>query len=562
MKRNVKQNSILQLSLGAAVIVLINIIASFVFTRIDLTSEKRFTLSPSTREILKNLNDVVYVKVYLEGEFPAGFKRLRNSTRETLDEFRVYAGDNLQYEFIDPSASKDVKERNKFYQQLALQGLQPTNLEVREKGGTSEKIIFPGAVLSYHNQSAAAQLLKDQAGTSPEEMLNNSIQGLEYELANSIHKITRIERPVIRFIIGQGESSQMQIVDIVRTLSENYDADTLTINGKLNALQNCKLVVIANPGLRFNEKDKFILDQFVMRGGKILWLIDMMDATMDSLVTSNVTISLPRDLNLDDMLFKYGVRVNPNLILDLQSAPIPFVTGYVGNQPQQQLLPWYYFPLIFSSAEHPIVRNLDAIRCEFVSSIDTVEAPGVTKTILLSTSPQSRLAVAPVRVAISILEQEPDKKQFNKGPQNIAVLLEGTFTSLFANRIPEEIASSPEIKFSEKSVPTKMIVISDGNMIESKVRKSSGAIYPLGYDRYTDRIYGNKSFLLNCIDYLVDDSGLISARTRQVKLRLLDKTKLAASKDKIEYLNVSLPVVLIILAGIIKYYTRKKKFER
>jgi ABC-2 type transport system permease protein len=561
LKRNVKQNSILQLLLGAMVIVLLNVIASFVFTRFDLTSEKRFTLSPATKNMLKNLNDVVYVKVYLEGDFPAGFKRLRNSTRETLDEFRVYAGDNLQYEFIDPSASKDVQERNKLYQQIAKLGIQPTNLETREKGATSQKIIFPGAVFYYRNQPVAALLLKDQAGVPPEEMLNNSIQGLEYELANSIRKVTRADKPIVRFVIGHGESEQMKIVDIAHTLGENYDVDTVSISGRLHALDHCKMVIVANPTLRFDEKDKFILDQFVMRGGKILWVLDMMDANMDSLVATNVTVSIARDLNLDDMLFKYGARVNPNLILDLQAAPIPIVTSYVGNQPQQRLIPWYYYPLIFPSSNHPIVRNLDAIRCEFVSSIDTIEAEGVKKTILLSTSEFSRLAVSPARVSLAILEQEPDKKQFNKGPQSVAVLLEGTFSSLFANRIPAEIASSPDIKFKEKSEPTKMIVISDGDMIENKIRKSSGAIYPLGYDRFTDRIYGNKSFLLNCIDYMIDDSGLISARTKQVKLRLLDKTKLAERKDQIGYLNVSLPVVLVIIAGIIKYYLRRKKYQ-
>lgn len=560
MKRNVKQNSILQLTLGIAVIVLLNVIASFVFTRIDLTSEKRFTLSPATKNMLKGLHDVVYVKVYLEGDFPAGFKRLRNATKETLDEFRIYSGDNLQYEFIDPSASKDVKERNKLYQQIAQLGLQPTNLEVREKGGTSEKIIFPGAVMYYRNQPVATQLLKDQAGVSNEEMLNNSIQGMEYELANSIRKVTRVEKPVLRFIIGHGESEQMNIVDLAHTLGENYDVDTLSINGQLHALDNCKLIIIANPRLRFDEKDKFVLDQFVMKGGKILWLIDAMDITMDSLVTNNSTISIARDLNLDDMLFKYGARVNPNLVLDLQSAPIPIVTAYVGNQPQQRLIPWYYYPLIFPSSDHPIVRNLDAIRCEFVSSIDTIEAEGIKKTILLTTSSLSRIAVSPARVSLAILEQEPDKKQFNKGPQNVAVLLEGSFSSVYANRIPEEIASSPDIKFKDKSVPTKMIVISDGDMIENKIRKS-GAIIPLGYDRYTDRIYGNKSFLLNCIDYLIDDSDLISARTKQVKLRLLDKTKLASSKDQIGYMNVSLPIILVIIAGVVKYYMRRKKYQ-
>jgi ABC-2 type transport system permease protein len=561
-KRSVKQNSIARFVLGVAILVLLNVISSFMFTRFDLTSEKRFTLSKPTKDMLKNLNDVVYAKVYLEGEFPSGFKRLRNSTKEMLDEFRVYAGENLQYEFIDPSSSVDIKERNQLYQQIASLGIQPTNLEVKEDGGTSQKIIFPGAVFYYRNQPFAVQILKDQLGTRPEEMLNNSIQTLEYELANTIRKATKATKPVVRFLIGHGESEQKKILDIAHALAENYDIDTASVNGQLKALDNCKLLIVANPIQRFNEKDKFIIDQFVMRGGKILWLIDMMDATMDSLSASNVTMSLGRDLNLEDMFFKYGFRVNSNLVLDLQSAPIPIVTSYVGNQPQQRLIPWYYFPLIFPSSEHSVVRNLNAIRCEFANSIDTIEAAGITKTTLLTTSQFSRVAFSPARISLSILEQEPDKTQFNKGPQTVALLLEGNFTSLFTNRIPQQIASSPEIKFKERSEPTKMIVISDGDMIENKIRKSSGTIYPLGYDRFTDQVYGNKSFLLNCIDYMLDEDGLIAARTKQVKLRLLDKTKLAEYGSKVNYANAAIPLLLVMILGITKFYLRKRKYQR
>lgn len=560
VKRSVRQNSIIRLLLGVAIIILVNVIASFVFTRFDLTSEKRFTISKPTRYMLKKLDDVVYAKVYLEGEFPAGFKRLRNATREMLDEFRAYAGENLQYEFIDPTASKDVKERNQLYQQIASLGLQPTNLEMKEKGGTAQKIIFPGAVFYYRNQPFAVQLLKDQVGTAPEVMLNNSIESLEFELANTIHKATQKTKPVVRFLIGQGESEQKKILDIAHTLGENYDVDTASINGRLKSIDNCKLLIVANPTQRFDEKDKFIIDQFVMRGGKVLWLIDMMDASMDSLSSSNATLALARELNLEDMFFKYGFRVNPNLVLDMQSAPIPIVTSYVGNQPQQRLIPWYYFPLIFPSSEHPVVRNLNAIRCEFVSSIDTVEAPGVNKTVLLSTSKYSLVAFSPARISLSILEQEPDKKQFNKGAQTVALLLEGNFSSLYTNRIPDELASAPEIKFKTQSGPTKMIVISDGDIIENKIRKSTGTIYPLGYDKFTDQFYGNKSLLLNCVDYLLDESGLIAARTKQVKLRLLDKSKLAENKNTVVYSNAFIPLALVMLLGVLKFYFRKRKY--
>lgn len=560
-KRKVKQQNLLQLVIVAAIIIIANVISSYVFTRIDLTSEKRFTLSAATRSLLSNLKDIVYVKVYLEGDFPAGFKRLRNATQEILDEMRTHAKENLEYEFIDPSENPDQKERNNFYRQLADKGLQPTNLEEKTNEGVSQKIIFPGALFTYAAQEAPLQLLKDQLGGAPEMMLNNSIQSLEFEIANTIRKITNRLPLQIAFIEGHGELSADYRADIEQSLKELYDVKPVTINQQLDALKYFKAAIIAKPASAFDEKDKFIIDQFIMKGGKVLWLIDALDVSMDSVGKYNETIAVTNDLNLEDMLFRYGVRINDNLLLDLRSAPIPVVTGFTGNKPRQSLLPWYYYPLAVPVSNHPVVNNLNDIKFEFVSSMDTVGARGVKKTVLLTTSPYTRILNAPVRVNLGIMQTEPKPEQYNKTDRAITVLLEGTFESLYKNRIPPEIQNSPDIKFKEKSDTTKMIVISDGDVIRNGVARSGGII-PMGYDRYTNTIYGNKSFILNCIDYLCDDSGLITVRSKELKLRMLDKTIVKDNVLNLKIANVSLPLVLLIAFGVIKSRARKRKYAK
>ena len=559
MKRQLQKQSIIQLTLTAAILVFVNVIAGFVFTRVDLTSEKRFSLAPSSKEILKNLDDVIYVKIYLDGDLPPGFKRLRNSTRELLDEFRVHAKDNVEYQFIDPSAIPDKQERNKIYEQLAQKGLQPTNLEERQKGGTSQKIIFPGAIINYRAEELPLQLLKNRMGSSPEEMLNNSIEGLEYDFIQGIKKITTNVKPRIGFLQGQGELSTQQIADAARALRESYRVDTVTMNGHLDALKNFRTLIIAKPENSFNEKDKFILDQFIMKGGSVLWLIDVMQIDLDSLSEMSTNVAIVKELNLEDQLFKYGVRINDNLVMDIQAAPIPVVTGQVGNQPKTELFPWYYSPLINPSSLHPIVHNLNAIKLDFASTIDTIEVPDVKKTILLATSPYSKAMLAPARVSLNILKENPDPAQFNKSHLPVAVLMEGTFKSNYKNRIPEAIVNAPEIGFRESGIPAKMIVVGDGDAIASYVSKK-GTIYPLGYDRFTGETYGNLNFILNCVDYLCDDSGLMSLRAKEFKLRLLDKAK--TENSGIKWINTLLPVIIILLYGFIHSMIRKRKYER
>jgi len=556
-RKNFRRNSLLQFAALLVLLVLINIIASFLFLRIDLTSEKRYSLSSETKTRLLNLKDVVYVKVYLEGDLPPAYNRLRNAVKEMLDEFRVYAGDNLEYEFIDPSASPDEAERNKLYQQLAHYGIQPTNVREKGKGETTQKIIFPGALLNYQGKELALQLLKSQIQMEAEEMVNNSTEGLEYEFMNALRKINTDFRKKIAFLQGQGELNTMQLTDAARSLSDAYEVDTVVINGNLSALKNYKALVIARPDSAFKERDKFIIDQFIMNGGKVFWLLDQMQIDMDSLSADNTNVAVAMDLNLDDQLFRYGARVNYNLVMDNQAALIPIVTGYVGNQAQQNLFPWYFYPLVNPNSLHPIVHNLNAIKFEFASTVDTVEAPGIRKTILLTTSELAKEQMAPVRVSLNILQHEPDMRAFSDKHMPLAVLLEGSFSSNFRNRIPESIAQSPEIKFKDTGIPSRMIVVSDGNMIESYVSKK-GKIFPLGYDRFTGLTYGNRNFFLNGMDYLLDESGLMTLRTKEFRIRLLDKNK--SAEPWVKWVNLLAPVGIISLFGLTGYLVRRKKY--
>ncbi len=559
--RNQKKQNLIQLILVIGIIVLANFISSFVFTRVDLTADKRYTLSESSKKLVSNLKDVVYVKVYLEGDFPAGFTRLRNATKELLDELRLHSKGNLEYEFIDPSANPDSKERNSLYRQLVEKGLQPTNLEETSKEGSSQKIIFPGAIISFSNQEIPVQLLKDQLGTAPAQMLNNSIQNLEYEITSSIHKVTNPYRPTIGFLEGNGELSAREVEDLSNSLKSTYEIKRIRIDGKLGVLNECRALIIAKPDSALNEKDKFIIDQFIMHGGKVVWLIDQMQVTMDSLSTRGETIALARSLNLDDMLFRYGVRINYDLLLDLQSAPIPVVTGMIGNQPRQQLRPWFYFPVLTPSSTQVIVNNLNSIKTQFVSSMDTITSQGITKTVLLSTSRYTRVQTAPVRVSLGIMQLKPEPRQFNQHDIPVAVLLEGDFQSLYKNRVPPSISQDSLIDFKQQSKkPTKMVVVSDGDIIRNDFSK--GRALALGFDKYTSTTFGNKDFMQNVIDFLCDDSGIMTVRSKEFKLRMLDPAVIESQSSTLQIVNCTIPVAAIMLFGIFKFYRRKRKYSR
>lgn len=558
-----KKRNIVSLLIGIAIIILANYVGSSIFHRFDLTAEKRYSLSEVTTRQLEELEDVIFVRVYLDGDLPANYKRLRNATQEVLDEFRAYAGDNIQYEFIDPSDYPTQKERNKMYQSLSDRGLQYTNLKHKEGDKFSEQIIFPGAIISKGDNEFAIQLLKSQLGASEEAMLNSSIQQLEFELSSGISNLLSPSSKRIAILEGHGELSDFELSDFAQSLSVYHDVKRLEIKGRLDALNNrFDMIIVAGPDSSFSEKDKFIIDQFIMRGGRALWMIEPVQMSIDSIRKNGVDFAIGRDLNLGDQLFKYGARVNPDLVMDMQGRLIPVITSKVGDQVKTELLPWFYSPLIMSYSAHPIVNGMDALKTDYVSSIDTVGDKNIKKTVLLTTSKYSKIASLPHRISLGLLKHAPDIRQYKKSNIPVAVLLEGNFKSNFANRLTKQITGNKEINFKEKAVlPSKQIVIGDANIAKND-RIKTGEYYKLGWDKYTKRLYGNKEFLVNCVHYLLDDNGLIDARGKEFKLRLLDKQRIAKERSKWQFLNLILPVVLVVLIGLLHAFLRKRKFAR
>ena len=583
-RKNIKRNEITSLIITLIIIVLINIIGSFVYTRFDLTSEKRYTISDTSKEILKGLDDYVYFRVYLEGDFPAGFKKLRKETKEMLDEFRAYSK-FIDYEFINPSESSDPNERQETYKILWQNGLNYYTETVQTNNGMQQIMIWPGIIMSYREKELAIDLLSGQSGQSQETVLNNSAQDLEYKLISAIKDISTVMRPTIAFSDGHGELADLEVYDIADALSKKYSIKRTTLNGQLNALikrdfdQDSSIVIrpaykaliIAKPTMPFSEKDKFIIDQYIMYGGKVMWLLDPVSASMDSLQNAESTMGLVQNLNLDDMLFNYGLRLNKNLLLAYPCAQIGLVTGQ-GNNLQSVLLPWYYFPLLSPASEHPIVRNLEAVKADFVSSLEpTTSAPDIQKIPLLKTSDYTKVASAPVFISLDILNERPNANMFPQKGMTTAYLLSGNFTSLYEYRLPEAITESTELGFKAKSDNNSMIVISDGDIIRNQLaqldyakknNKRIGSPLPLGYDQYTNITYGNKQFIENAISYLLEGEGLINVRSRELKIRLLDMNKVNSKPIMWQVINVVLPSVLMIVLGIILAILRKKKFTR
>ncbi|MBR5663894.1 MAG: gliding motility-associated ABC transporter substrate-binding protein GldG [Bacteroidales bacterium] len=583
-RKNIKRNEITSLIIILIIIVLVNIIGSFVYTRFDLTSEKRYTLSDTSKEILKGLDDYVYFRVYLEGDFPAGFKKLRKETKEMLDEFRAYSK-FIDYEFINPSESSDQTERNETYKILWQSGLNYYTETVQTNNGVQQIMVWPGVIMSYRENEVAIDLLSGQSGQSQETVLNNSAQDLEYKLISAIKEVSTVNRRTIAFSDGHGELEDIDVYDIANTLAKKYNIKRATLNGQLNALlkrdfdRDSSIVIkpaydaliIAKPTQPFSEKDKFIIDQYIMYGGKVMWLLDPVNASMDSLQSAESTMGLAQNLNLDDMLFNYGLRLNKNLLLAYPCAQIGLVTGQ-GNNLQSVLLPWYYFPLLSPASEHPIVRNLEAVKADFVSSLEpTTSAPEITKIPLLKTSDYTKVASAPVFISLDILNERPNASMFPQKGMTTAYLLNGKFTSLYEYRLPEAITESAEMGFKASSVKTSMIVIGDGDIVRNQLaqldyakknNKRIGSPLPLGYDQYTNITYGNKQFIENAVSYLIEGEGIINIRSRELKLRLLDMNKINSNPILWQIINVVLPSALMIILGIVLAVLRKKKYQK
>jgi ABC-2 type transport system permease protein len=564
-RKQLKRIHILQLAISLAIILFINIIGSFLFTRIDLTEEKRYSLSGETRDILQSLDDVVYARIYLEGELPLGFSRLRTAIAELLDDFRAYSPRYLQYEFIDPAADPDPRIRNNVFTELFDAGLQPTNAQVRAKDGSlSQKIVFPGAILSYGETEVAINLLKNNPGLPGEVNLQQSIQSLEYEFISMIRNLSSDTIEKVAFLKGHGELDALQVGDITKSLANFYQVDRGAVNGRHGSLDPYSAVIIASPRTEFPEADKFVIDQYIMNGGKVLWLIDPAEVSLDSLYMG-MTVAVYRPLNLDDQLFRYGVRLNPVLVKDIQCHVIPVNKGVAGGQTDWQLSPWYYYPVISPGNHHLITRSLNMILLKFSSVVDTVgEDPDLQKTVLLSSSPYSRQVALPVRISLRETDASPSRSEYNRADLPVGVLIEGEFGSVFSNRsIPEGVTRPPSV-IRKKSSPTRMILIGDGDIIRNEVRESPDgpAIVPLGFDRFTNQTFGNREFILNAVNYLTDQTGIMQLRGREFRLRLLDKQRIDAEAARWKLMNTLLPVLLVAGFGAMVHTVRRRKFGK
>ena len=558
--RTRRAQDILTFVVLAVGVVFLNVLAAQLFFRLDLTEDKRYSIAPATKQVLKQLPDVVYVEVYLEGELPPGFRRLQSAIRETLEEFRVYGGANIQYKFVDPGANASAQARNELYQQLAQKGLQPTNLHANENGQQVERIIFPGALVRFGEKEEPVLLLKGNQSASPEQRLNQSVEGVEYELVAAIRRLTQTHRRKIAFLEGHGELDVPQVADLMGALQRYYDVERVNLLDGERLDTTIDAVVIARPTLPFQEASLWKLDQFVLRGGRVVLCYDPLPVELDS-VGEKGTFAVPIKTDLDPLLFRWGARVNPDLLQDVVAQSIPMVTGIVGNQSQTQLMPWRFFPIINTFSKHPIVRNLDVVSARFVSSIDTVAAPGIRKTPLLMTSRYTRILPAPVRVNFNEARLQPNPRVFDRGQQMIGVLLEGSFTSLFQNRL---IAGSPLRKeFMEQSrVPGRVVIFSDGDLPRNGINQKTNRPETLGYDKFVGVQFANRELLTNTIDYLLDQDDLLAVRGKEVVIRPLDRPRVQAERPGWQLLNTVVPLAMLIGAGVGRWWWRKRKYAR
>jgi len=546
----------------------INYLASIAHARIDLTQEKRYTLSPATKNLLKGLHDKVSITVLLTGDMPAGFKKLSNSTQEMMQEFKELAGSNIQFKFEKPGEGLSDTAKEKLQLHLDSLGLKPTNVKVQVKAGESkeERLVYPGALVKYKDREVAVDLLQGQNMNGGVSSLNNAEALLEYKFARSIQKVTTDTVPAIGYLFGNGEPLNYNVYDLVdRTLKEEYRFGFVPIDSVPVIPQVFNALVIVKPTKSFSDQQKLKIDQYIMHGGKVIWLIDRLYAEMDSLMRSHSDfVAFDRNLNLDDLLFKYGVRINDNLVQDLQCDKIPLVVGNYGNQPQMQLVPWPYFPLLSGYSGHPIAKNLDNVLSIFPNSIDTIKN-NIHKTILLASSESSRIISTPAIVTLNSIKTEDDLKTFNQSFIPVAVLLEGRFSSLYTNRLSQATMDTlaglyrqPFRAATEKE--SKMIVVSDADIVSNVVTANQGPL-PMGFNQFTNYQYANKDFFLNCIQYLTDSSGILETRSKDFTLRLLDTKKTEEERNKWQLMNIGLPIVAVLLFGFIYQAVRKRKYQ-
>ncbi|MBP6039016.1 MAG: gliding motility-associated ABC transporter substrate-binding protein GldG [Flavobacterium sp.] len=556
-----KSNALKQFGIVFLALIVINLISHFFFKRFDLTQDKRYTLSETTLNIIKNVDSPLYIDVYLEGNFPPEFKRLQNETKQLLEEFSAY-NSNIVFQFKNPIEKETmrVEVMKEFYER----GMQPLSITVEDKGKQSQEVVFPWAQATYGDKFTKVSLLKNLMGASTEEKVISSVQHLEFGFAEAITKITKEKQKKIAVIKGNGELIEPLIADFLTTVKESYYIGPFTLDSVANqpvqtlaALKKYDLALIAKPTEAFSEAEKQVLDQFIMNGGKTLWLVDAVSADMDSMYNETGTIlAHPRELNLTDLFFKYGIRMNPVLIKDEYATPIKIATGNQGSETQLQQYNWKFSPFIYPTSTHPIVKNMEGIKFEFSSPIELLKND-VKKTVLLSSSEYSKTIGTPAPISLSSITEETTPEEYaGKGLLPVAVMMEGKFKSAYQNRV----LPFADKTFQSVGKETKMIVISDGDVIKNQLDK--GMPLELGFDKWTNQLYGNKEFLLNCVNYLLDDNGLINIRSKDVDLPLLNKEEVYANYTSAQLITVGLPILILAIFGFLFTYLRKKRYSR
>lgn len=570
-KNSRRTQSFINLALFIGIIIFINILANArlgnrgFYAFLDLTEDKRFTLTDATRKLLRELDEVVYIKVLLDGDFPAGFKRLQNATQELLDDYRTQSS-FIEYDFEDPSIGS-VKEINERHEQYIKEGLRPVSLQVKGNNERSTQVIFPYAQIYYKGRVTNVNLLENQTPGVPQEMvLNNSVSLLEYKISNAIQKLQSPIKPVVAFTTGHGELSPIETADLEQTLRQFYETGRIRLDSLISIPANeLSVLIVAKPRGSFSEQDKFKIDQYVMNGGKVLWLIDKLNVDLDSLRTRPKFYPIEYPLNLDDQLFKYGIRIQPNLILDMNCSRIPQVTGMLGNAPQFDFLPYPYHLVVAPASKQPIVKGIGLTNFLYASTIDTTvrtKTP-VQKNVLLTSSKNSRLQYIPLEMDFEFLKYELDATKFNKPPQPVAMLLEGQFPSAFENRVSEEMLQGlrqMKLEYKISSVPTRMLVVSDGDIAKNGIDPQRQSYKPLGFNEFDRYQFANKDFLVNALEYLLDANGVIEARGKEVKLRLLDTVRAQAEITKWQVLNLVSPLIFLMFFGLIFNWIRRKRF--
>ena len=558
----VTKNRLKSVGITLFLLLVINIIGSFFFFRLDLTKDKRYTLSSTSLHIIEQVKNPLYIKVYMQGELPSEFKRLQLETRQMLEEFQGY-NSNIIFEFIDPLEDETSSMDN--IKELYRKGLTPINISVDDKGKQSQAMVFPWAIAVYDNKEVNIPLLKNIMGASTTDKIIGSVQHLEYSIADALHKITNDKQKKIAIIKGNGELHEAYIAKFLLQTKESYHIGPFTLDSvakqPLNTLTELKkydLAIIAKPTEAFSESEKQVLDQYIINGGKTIWLIDQVVAEMDSLYSpTGSALAFPRDLNLNDFFFKYGVRIYPDLVKDEQGSPIKLASGEQGSATQYQEFNWKFAPQVYSQSNHPIVKNLGGIKFEFANAIDTLKN-GIKKTVLLQSSPYSKRIGTPTEINLNSVNEETTPADYlNKGNIPLAVLLEGKFHSMFENRI----LAFDQNNFQAKGKSGKMVVISDGDIIKNQLDKN-GMPVELGYDQRSGNLYDNKDFLMNCVNYVLDDTGLINIRSKDLDLPLLDKEKVYENYTNIQLLTIGLPIVILAVFGLLFTFLRKRKYSR